>query len=47
LINIEKVVNFIDNIIVGTEKEEEYDEVVEKVIKMLAENDLGVKPEKC
>jgi len=32
---------------VGIEREEECDEIVEKLIKMLAENDLYVKPEKC
>ena len=29
------------------EEEEGYDEVVEKVVKRLAENDLYIKPEKC
>jgi len=31
----------------GTEKEEEYNEVVEEVIKRFAENHLYVKLEKC
>ena len=39
--------NFIDNVIVGIETEEEHDEIVEEVIKRLAENNLYVKPEKC
>jgi len=43
LINTGKVASFIDNIIVGTEKEEGYDEVVEEVVKLLAKNDLYVK----
>jgi len=47
LINTGKVVSFIDDIIAGTEEEEEYDEIVEEVVKMLVENDLYVKPEKC
>ena len=47
LINTEKVAAFIDNIIVGMETEEEYDELVEEVIKRLKENDLYVKLEKC
>ena len=47
LINIEKVVVFIDDIIIGTEREEEHDELVAKVIKRLEKNDLYVKPEKC
>jgi len=45
LINNGEVANFIDNMIVGTEEEEEHDEVIE-VVKRLAENDLYVKPEK-
>ena len=39
--------NSIDNVIVGTEKEEEHNEVVEEVVKRLVENDLYVKLEKC
>jgi len=46
LINTREVVSFIDNIIVRTEKEEGHNEIVEKVMKRLAENDLYVKPEK-
>jgi len=46
LINIGEVASFIDNVIVGTEKEEEHDEVVEKVVKQLAENDLYARLEK-
>jgi len=41
------VASFIDNIIIGTEREEEYDKIVEEVVKRLAENNLYVKPEKC
>ena len=47
LINTEKVVVFIDDVIVGTETEEGYNELVAEVIKRLEENDLYVKPEKC
>ena len=47
LINIEKVVSFIDNVIVETRKEEDYNKIVEKVVRRLVENDLYVKPEKC
>ena len=46
LINTEKVVAFIDDIIVGTDTEEEHDEIVVEVIRKLEENDLYVKPEK-
>jgi len=47
LINTRKVESFIDDIIIRTEGEEKYDEIVEKVVKRLAENDLYVKLEKC
>jgi len=47
LINMGKVAVFIDDVIVGTEKEEGHDELVVEVIKRLEENDLYVKPEKC
>ena len=47
LINMEKVVVFIDDIIVGMETEEGHDELVVEVVKRLEENDLYVKPEKC
>jgi len=46
LINIGKVASFINNVIVGIEKEERYIKVVEEVVKRLAENDLYVKLEK-
>ena len=46
LINIEKVVAFIDDVIVGTEDEEGHDELVMEIIKRLKKNDLYVKPEK-
>ena len=47
LINTREVASFLDNVIVGIEEEKGYDEVVEEVVKMLAENDLYIKPEKC
>jgi len=43
----EKVVVFIDDVMVATEIEERHDEIVEKVLRRLEENDLFVKPEKC
>ena len=46
LINTGKVAVFIDDMIVGMETEEEYDELVAEVIWRLEENDLYVKPEK-
>jgi len=39
-------VSFIDDIIVGMEREEGHDEVIEKVVKRLLENNLYVKLEK-
>jgi len=47
LINTEKMASFIDDVIIGMEKEEEYDKIVKEVVKRLMENDLYVKPEKC
>ena len=47
LINTGKVESFIDNVIVGIEKEERYNKIVEEVVKRLAENDLYIKLEKC
>ena len=46
LINTRKVASFIDDVIVGTEKKKGHEEVVEKVVKRLAENNLYIKPEK-
>ena len=46
LINIGEVASFIDDIIVGME-EEKHDKIVEEVIKILVENNLYVKLEKC
>jgi len=49
LINTREVASFINNVIVGIEEKEkeEHDKVVEEVVKMLAENDLYMKLEKC
>ena len=47
LINTGKVASFINNIIIGTEGEEGHDELVEEVVRKLAEDNLYVKPEKC
>jgi len=46
LINMGKVVVFIDNVIIETEGEEGHDKLVAEVIKRLEENDLYVKLEK-
>jgi len=42
-----EVVSFTDDIIVGTKEEKGHNEVVEKVVKQLAENYLYIKSEKC
>jgi len=47
LINTGKVAVFINDVIVGTEMEEEHNELVVEVIRRLEENDLFVKLEKC
>jgi len=47
LINQGDTVTFIDNILVATDTEEGHDELVEKVLRRLEENDLFVKLEKC
>jgi len=47
MINKGKVVAFVNDILVGTETEEGYNEMVEEVLRQLEENNLYVKPEKC
>jgi len=42
----EKIAVFIDDVMIATETEEGHDEIVEKVLRRLEENDLFVKPEK-
>ena len=46
MVNTGKVVSFIDDVIVGTEKKEGHDKIVEEVVQRLTKNDLYVKPEK-
>ena len=46
LINIGKMVVFIDDVIVATEDEKGHDELVAEIVKRLEENDLYVKLEK-
>jgi len=47
IINEGKVAAFVDNVLVGTETEKGYDEIVEEVLRRLEENDLYIKPKKC
>jgi len=42
----EKVVVFIDNVMITTKTEKEHDEIVEEVLRRLEENNLFVKPKK-
>jgi len=46
LINKEKVAAYVDDMLVGTETEEEHDEIVEEILRRLEENNLYVKLEK-
>ena len=46
MINDGEVASFIDDVIVGTEKEEKHDKVVKEVIKRLVKNNFYVKPQK-
>ena len=43
----EKVVVFIDNVMIAMETEKGHDEIVEEVLRRLEKNDLFVKPKKC
>jgi len=45
-INKEDVVTFIDNVLVKIETEEEYDKLIEEILKRMKENDLYIKPKK-
>ena len=47
LINEGKVVVFVDDVLIGTDGEEEHAKIMAEVLKRLEENDLYVKPEKC
>ena len=47
LINQGDMVTFINDILVATDIEEGYDELVEEVLRRLEKNDLFVKLEKC
>ena len=40
------MVNFINDVIVGTEEKEEHDELIDEVVRRLVENNLYIKLEK-
>jgi len=46
-INKEKVVAFVDNVLIETETKKGHNEIVEKILRRLKENDLYVKLGKC
>ena len=46
LINKEKVIAFVDNMLVGTKTKKEHNEIIEEILKRLEENNLYIKPEK-
>jgi len=46
LIDTGDIAEFMDNMLVGTEDEKEYDEIVEEVLRGMEENNLYIKPEK-
>ena len=47
LVNESKVAAFVNDMLVGTETKKEHDEIIEKVLRRLKENNLFVKPKKC
>ena len=46
MIEVEDIVVFINNVIVEMEIEKRHDDIIEEVLRKIAENDLFVKPEK-
>ena len=46
MINKGKVAAFVDDILVGIETEERYNEIVKEILRRLEKNDLYIKPEK-
>ena len=47
MINKGKVAAFVDDILVGIETEERYNEIVKEILRRLEKNNLYIKPEKC
>jgi len=47
LIDTGDIVAFMDDMLVGTEDEKKYNEVVEKILRRMQANNLYLKPEKC
>ena len=42
-----KVGSFIDDVMVGIESEEEYNELMKEILRRMEENVIYIKPEKC
>ena len=47
MIEVRDMVAFINNVIVGTETEKEHDDIMEKLLRRMVENNWFVKLEKC
>jgi len=47
MINEEKVMVFVDDVLIGIEMEERHNNIVKEVLRRLEKNDLYMKPEKC
>jgi len=46
LVNESKITTFVDDMLVGTETEKRYNEIIEEVLKRLEENNLYINLEK-
>ena len=42
-----KIGSFIDDVMVGIESEEEYNELMKEILRRMEENVIYIKPEKC
>ena len=47
LIDIENIAAFMDDVLVGTEDEKKYDDIVEEILRRMEANNLYLKLEKC
>jgi len=47
LIDIGDIAAFIDNMLMGTEDEKKYNNIVKEILKRMKANNLYLKPEKC
>jgi len=42
-----RIINFVNNMLIGIETEEEHNKIVKEILRRLEENDLYIKLEKC